>query len=388
VTNPIDINVTLSKDVTIKINDLEAYETHVAERIAQATAALEETREEDQQVKAELRQIIAFLKEKLSNSKVAFQEHQARSSEIENLLDDVAVTNAIGNNRINAALASFANLQYDEIDAVFAESEAKNLMNAAKSAYGRGLIAEDAVRWQDAYTHYKRAVHLHETTDHLKSYAHMTWRLAKGDEAVAVNEKLVTSTKTEFGDKSPEYATQLNNLASAVRAQGRYVDAEGLFREALKIDADTIGTAHPNYAIDLNNLAGVVEAQGRYAEAEALYREALQIDADTIGTAHPDYAIDLNNLAGVVQEQGRYGDAEGLYREAMKIDADTIGAAHPDYAKDLCNLGVNMAYQKKFTEARDLMEQALVIQKATLPADHPDIASTEHSIANVITAAK
>jgi hypothetical protein len=45
-------------------------------------------------------------------------------------------------------------------------------------------------------------------------------------------------------------------------------------------------------------------------------------------------------------------------------------------------------HKKKFTEAHDLLKQALVIRKATLPADHPDIASTEHSIANVITAAK
>ena len=43
-------------------------------------------------------------------------------------------------------------------------------------------------------------------------------------------------------------------------------------------------------ATHLNNLAGVVEVQGRYPEAEGLYRQALEIDRATIGEAHPAFA--------------------------------------------------------------------------------------------------
>ena len=39
-----------------------------------------------------------------------------------------------------------------------------------------------------------------------------------------------------------------------------------------------------------------MKGQGRYSEAEALYREAIEIGAATIGTAHPNYASRLGNL--------------------------------------------------------------------------------------------
>ncbi len=296
---------------------------------------------------ADLENKISELNRRLANPEEALAQQHAIIVALEDKLDRAG--NDIGGDRIIAAKAALEQGDYSIADDIFAEIEAREqiaVQNAARAAFGRGEVAEAQVRWHDAYTHYKRAVALHETSDHLNSYARMTWRLAKGDEAVAVYEKLVALTKTEFGDKSPAYATSLNNLALAV------------------------------------------EAQGRYGEAEGLYREALQIGADTIGTAHPDYANHLNNLAGVVQEQGRYAEAEGLYRDAMQIDADTIGTAHPSYATRLNNLGVNMYYQKKYTEARDLMEQALDIRKATLPADHPEIASTERSIAAVIADTK
>ena len=74
----------------------------------------------------------------------------------------------------------------------------------------------------------------------------------------------------------------------------------------------------------------MVEAQGRYLEAEGLYRQALEIDRATIGEAHPDYATDLNNLAGVVRAQGRFTEAEGLYKQCMAILRPSLGDKHPN----------------------------------------------------------
>lgn len=286
---------------------------------------------------------IAELESQINNPDTALAEANKRIADLEDILDRAG--NEIGGDRIAEAKAALELGDYSIADDIFAEIEAREEMavqNAARAAFGRGEVAEAQIRWHDAYTHYKRAVGLHETTDHLVSYARMTWRLARGEEAVNVYEKLVELAKTEYGAESGAYASELSNLANVVRAQGRYAEAEELNREALAIDAATIGTAHPDYAIHLNNLAGAVQDQERYVEAEVLYREALAIDVETMGTAHPGYATRLNNL------------------------------------------GVNAAYQKKFAEARNYFEEALKICKATLPADHPDIAQTEGSLAAVI----
>jgi tetratricopeptide (TPR) repeat protein len=68
---------------------------------------------------------------------------------------------------------------------------------------------------------------------------------------------------------------------------------------------------------------------GRYDEAEPLYRQALEIDAKTIGTAHPDYAARLNNLAGLLQAMERYDEAEPLFVKALEIIRAKLGPDHP-----------------------------------------------------------
>ena len=69
----------------------------------------------------------------------------------------------------------------------------------------------------------------------------------------------------------------------------------------------------------LNNLASVYQAQGKYAEAEALYKRALAIREKALGQDHPDVADILNNLAIVYENQGKYAEAEGLYQRALAI---------------------------------------------------------------------
>ena len=46
-----------------------------------------------------------------------------------------------------------------------------------------------------------------------------------------------------------------------------------------------------------------LETQGKYDEAEPLYREALVIDRKALPNGHPDIAIDLNNLAELLRAQ-------------------------------------------------------------------------------------
>ena len=380
--------------------------------------------EADDAEKSQLRARIAELESQIANPDAALAEARKRIADLEALLDREA--NHIGGDRIAEAKAALEQGDYSLADEIFAEIEARNelaVQETARAAHGRGEVAEAEVRWHDAYSHYKRASELHETFDHLTAYARMTWRLAKGTEAISVQEQLVEWAKSEHGDDSAEYATQLNNLAGLVQAQGRYeeaerlyctaleigratlgeghpayatrlgnlagvvenqgrhAEAETLYRQALEIGRATIGEGHPNYATHLNNLAGVVRAQGRYEEAETLYRQALELDRATIGEGHPNYAIRLSNLAGAVEDQGRYAEAETLYRLALEIGRATIGEGHPDYATHLNNLAGVLIKLDRAAEARPLLEQALAIFRATLPADHPHIGAVEGRLA-------
>ena len=72
--------------------------------------------------------------------------------------------------------------------------------------------------------------------------------------------------------------------------------------------------------------------QGKYAEAEPLYRRAIAIGEKTLGAGHPDVAKWYNNLAALYEIQGKYAEAEPLFRRAIAIGEKALGAEHPDVA--------------------------------------------------------
>ena len=65
----------------------------------------------------------------------------------------------------------------------------------------------------------------------------------------------------------------------------------------LAIMEKTLRADHPDVAICLNNLGQLYCAQGKYDQAEVLYKRSLAIMANTLGADHPNVAACLNNLA-------------------------------------------------------------------------------------------
>jgi tetratricopeptide (TPR) repeat protein len=58
-----------------------------------------------------------------------------------------------------------------------------------------------------------------------------------------------------------------------------------------------LGPDHPWVGTSLNNVAALYESQGRYAEAEPLYKRTVSIYEKALGPDHPDFGQSLNNLA-------------------------------------------------------------------------------------------
>ena len=84
------------------------------------------------------------------------------------------------------------------------------------------------------------------------------------------------SRRDEAGIAEPT-ARLLNQLGLLFRAKALYVEAEPLYRRALKIYEASFGPNHPQVAIGLNNLALLLDATNRLADAEPLYRRALAL---------------------------------------------------------------------------------------------------------------
>ncbi len=72
---------------------------------------------------------------------------------------------------------------------------------------------------------------------------------------------------------------------------------------------------------ELNNPAEAYLDQGRYAEAEPLYKRALIIQEKALGLAHPVVARGLENHAALLRETGRSAVAAEMEARAKAIRA-------------------------------------------------------------------
>ena len=64
----------------------------------------------------------------------------------------------------------------------------------------------------------------------------------------------------------------------------------------MKIRKASLGPEHPDVADSLNNLANNYVDQGRYAEAEPLYKRCVKIREKIYGPEHPSVASSLYSL--------------------------------------------------------------------------------------------
>jgi CHAT domain-containing protein/Tfp pilus assembly protein PilF len=197
------------------------------------------------------------------------------------------------------------------------------------------------------------------------------------EQALAIN-------KVVLGERHPDYAQSLNNLAELLRSQADYAAARPLCEQALGIRKAVLGEQHPDYATSLNNLALLLHSQGDYAATRPLFEQALAIRKAVLGERHPDYATSLNNLAELLRSQGDYAAARPLYEQALTIVKEVLGERHPYYAVSLNNLAALLESQGDYAATRSLFEQALAIRKAMLGERHPDYAKCLNNLAALL----
>ena len=129
-------------------------------------------------------------------------------------------------------------------------------------------------------------------------------------------------------------------LESAVEAhkRGDYVKAIALYEEVLQQDL-----WHPTC---VSNLALLYKQNKRLVEAEKLFRRAIRIK--------PDYAIGYNNLSNLLLQGLRFDEAESAAIRALEID-DTLPEAH-------LNLGLACQAKKKLDAASTALEKAIALK--------------------------
>lgn len=164
------------------------------------------------------------------------------------------------------------------------------------------------------------------------------------------------------GASALDAAQSLNERAMALHAQGRFDQAEPLYRRVLEMVDATPGWTPARVDALLTNLASVYDAQGKFALAEPLYKRRIALEEKTLGPEDPELARTLADLALLYHNMRRLPEAEPLYLRALAIREKALGADHRLVVSTLVELKLVYVMQRKFAQAVPIAERVLAIE--------------------------
>jgi tetratricopeptide (TPR) repeat protein len=138
-------------------------------------------------------------------------------------------------------------------------------------------------------------------------------------------------SKATSGNRAPTVWSWLsqNELAEIYREKGDSAAAEPLFRGSLEMTQQMhLAPGHPKLAQMLDNYATLLRDEGKYDQAETLYKRSLEIWAKCVYPENADAAETLTNYAALMRKMTRPAEAQPLEARASAM-LTTVGAPSP-----------------------------------------------------------
>jgi tetratricopeptide (TPR) repeat protein len=199
------------------------------------------------------------------------------------------------------------------------------------------LISED-----EAKAHDNRKLTERDLTNDLRSLARVYSDEHRYDEAVDAM-KRCTALAEAIEESKPATspgAVRLTSiyvwlaqgdLAEIYREKGDNAAAEPVFQKTLDMSEQMhLAHGHPKLAQLLDNYATLLRDEGRFTDAEPLYKHSLEIWAKARYPDHPDVAETLTNYAALLRKMNRPTEAEPLEARALALRAQA-GASGWDH---------------------------------------------------------
>ncbi len=183
------------------------------------------------------------------------------------------------------------------------------------------------------------------------------------------------------------FAIDLNNLGLLQQMRGNPAAAEPFLREAMAISEKTFtGGDRATFGIMYGNLANARRDQGDLDGAIAYYQKSLEENRRLPGPPRYEMSVGLNNLAAILTLKGESGRAESLAREALDIDRNNLGESHQYTAYPLITLADNDYRRGDYPKAKEEIDHALDIQQRALPEAHIDFGRSWVILGKILTA--
>ena len=127
-------------------------------------------------------------------------------------------------------------------------------------------------------------------------------------------------------EENAERQSAADNLGQSLNGDGKYGEAERVFREVHSIWMRLLGAEHLETLQCAGEIALSLSRQGKHAEAEQTNREVLTLQKRVLGPEHPETLTSAANLAASLSQPRLARKTEALYRPSQRISDAGTGA--------------------------------------------------------------
>jgi serine/threonine protein kinase/tetratricopeptide (TPR) repeat protein len=166
---------------------------------------------------------------------------------------------------------------------------------------------------------------------------------------------------------------------------GNIGEVETLYLEALELTRTGGGGVQRNKVWALTSLGSLKERSGDLEEADRLYSEGVETRLRVYGDVHPLVSEALAEYGEFLTRIGKPREGEALLRQAIEVDLQTVGPGHVRYAGTLTGLAESLAAQDRLSEADSAVNLALAIRVSAQGRQVPIVAQTMIHLADLRT---
>lgn len=173
-------------------------------------------------------------------------------------------------------------------------------------------------------------------------------------------------------------AHQYYQTADSLTEQGKYGEANDLFRQAQRI-YQSAGDWE-KYIACLNSVAYNLAETAKYDSAMTIAQRALELSRKYLSTDHTEVANAYRTLGVVQGDIGNYSEALRHHREELRILKEYYPENSPSVANAYESVGIIYQYLGQYEQALVYYNKVLNIRKLVHPEFHPDVATVYSNI--------
>jgi tetratricopeptide (TPR) repeat protein len=219
---------------------------------------------------------------------------------------------------------------------------------AAETAFNHGLAAAHAEKADDPIV-----------TGLQTHLAELYIAESRSDEAEPLLRRTVASLRSATPRDPVALAIANEDLAVVCIMRHKFVEPEGLLREARTLIESQGGPSDPRLIASLLTYAGLLTAQHRYDDAiEPAERAWSLVKGSTMLIPKPYLASASSVLGAVYYHTGRLADAESYARKSVELAEESLGPQHPRLGLYLANYAVILKQAGRKNEAKAIQKRA------------------------------